>query len=111
MNSPQATPHLDGQQLYDYAQHLLLEQQQSVYEVRQALVERGLDIDRAQNVLTAIEDDLRHAEKERARRDVLFGSLWLVGGLIAVAAQVHVVFWGAVAVGVVLFGRGVGKMG
>jgi hypothetical protein len=111
MNNPQAATHLDVQQLYDYAKHLLLDQQQSIYEVRQALVERGLDLDSAQNVLTAIEDDLQHAEKERAQRDVLFGSLWLVGGIIATLAQVHFVFWGAIVIGAVLFGRGVVKMG
>ena len=111
MNNPQVSPHLEVRQLYDYAEHLLLAEQKSVYEVRQALVERGLDIDRAQNVLTAIEDDLQAAEKTRAQRDVLFGSLWLVGGIIATVAQVHVVFWGAILIGAVLFGRGVGKMG
>lgn len=36
---------------------------------------------------------------ERAKKDILYGALWCVGGLVATAAEIGYIFWGAIVFG------------
>lgn len=44
--------------------------------------------------------------KEKAKRDMLFGALWCVGGIIATLADIGFIFWGAIVFGGIQFFRG-----
>ncbi|MES2141232.1 MAG: hypothetical protein V4511_16105 [Bacteroidota bacterium] len=44
--------------------------------------------------------------KEKAKRDMLFGALWCIGGIIATAAHIGFIFWGAIIFGGIQFFRG-----
>jgi hypothetical protein len=110
MNGSQHPQHLTVQRLYDFAAHQLLEQGKTSYEVQQLLIQKGLEPASAHYVVTNIEDQIRQAEKKRARRDMLFGGLWLVGGIAATASGIGLIFWGAIVFGLIQFGRGVAKL-
>lgn len=45
--------------------------------------------------------------KSRAKKDMLYGALWCVGGLVATAANIGFIFWGAIIFGGFQFIKGV----
>ncbi len=40
------------------------------------------------------DDEYIQAKKQQAKSDMLFGSLWCIGGIIATAADIGFIFWG-----------------
>jgi len=44
--------------------------------------------------------------KKQANKDMLYGALWCVGGLVATMADVGFIFWGAIVFGAVQFFKG-----
>jgi len=43
---------------------------------------------------------------KRANKNMLYGALWCVGGIIATAADFGYIFWGAIMFGAIQFFRG-----
>ena len=46
------------------------------------------------------------ARMERANKDMLYGALWCVGGIVGTAAQIGFIFWGAILFGGIQFFKG-----
>lgn len=93
-------------QIYNTAAHLLLEEQRSPYETKQALIAQGLDEASASVVVDNITNEIDKAKKSKANKDMLYGALWCVGGIVATVANVGFIFWGAIVFGAIQFIQG-----
>jgi hypothetical protein len=52
------------------------------------------------------EQEYISAKKKQAENDMLYGALWCIGGIIATAAHIGFIFWGAILFGGIQFCRG-----
>jgi hypothetical protein len=93
-------------QHYGFAANLLVNENKNSVEVRDALVEKGLTHDAASTIVTNLEEQIAEARKDRANKDMLYGALWCVGGIIATAANIGFIFWGAILFGGIQFVKG-----
>jgi hypothetical protein len=46
-----------------------------------------------------LEEQMREAKKSQAKKDVLWGAVWCIGGLIGTFANTGFIFWGAIIFG------------
>jgi hypothetical protein len=92
---------------YNYAANLLVVHQKAPEEVKNLLVERGLERERANVIVMELEQQILDAKKERAKKDMIYGALWCVGGIIFTVADTGFIFWGAIVFGGIQFFRGV----
>ena len=74
--------------------------------VRDTLMAEGVDLETADEVVGNLELQLDAARKERARKDMLYGGLWCVGGIVMTLADVGYIFWGAIVFGGIQLFRG-----
>lgn len=93
-------------ELYNYAANLLVNEKKSSDEVKNALTEKGLSDDAAFTIVSNLEGEIRKARKEGATKDMIYGALWCVGGIIATIAQIGFIFWGAILFGGIQFIKG-----
>jgi hypothetical protein len=93
-------------QIYDYAANLLVNEKRSAIETKNALIEQGLDEESAAIVVSNLEKQIKDAKKEGANKDMLYGALWCIGGIIATAADFGFIFWGAIVFGAIQFIKG-----
>src|ERR1700741_4667812 len=78
------------------------------YEVKTALIQRGLTEDDATVVVdTLVEQLTKAAKKKKAQKDMLYGALWCIGGTGLTMANIGFIFWGAIVFGGIQFIRGV----
>lgn len=92
--------------IYDYAANLLVNENKSESEVEQILIAEGIDSESAKIVLANLSKQIIDAKKERANKDMLYGALWCIGGIIATLADIGFIFWGAIVFGGYQFFRG-----
>jgi hypothetical protein len=52
------------------------------------------------------EQEYISAKKKQAENDMLYGALWCIGGIIATAAHIGFIFWGAILFGGIQFFKG-----
>ncbi|WPV00590.1 hypothetical protein SNE26_02270 [Mucilaginibacter sp. cycad4] len=102
----QTTTAVDINEMYQYATNLFVGGQNS-YEVKTALMTRGLDEGNADYIVQQLDQQINNAHKERAKKDMLYGALWCVGGLVLTLAHIGFIFWGAIVFGGIQFFRGV----
>jgi hypothetical protein len=50
--------------------------------------------------------NMNDAKKERANKDMLYGALWCIGGIVATVADFGYIFWGAIIFGAIQFLKG-----
>lgn len=102
--------------IYEYAADLFINKDKNSYEVKMALVAKGMSEENAQIVVDRLEDEIEQARKRRANKDMLWGAVWCIGGTIVTIATYsaasngggrYVVAWGAIIFGGVQFIRGV----
>jgi hypothetical protein len=86
-------------QIYDYAANLMVNGNKNSHEVINALMEEGLSRDSAAIVVENLQKQISSAKKERATKDIVYGALWCVGGIVATAADIGFIFWGAIVFG------------
>ena len=91
----------------NYAIQLLVNQGLNDVEAERKLVEKGIDAQEAKTVVAQISQQITDAKRERANKDMLYGALWCVGGLIATVADIGYIFWGAIVFGGIQFFKGV----
>lgn len=90
--------------VYEYAIEKHLEDKKSLAQVKQLLMCRGLDAEAADTVI----ENIREMKRKYAKKDMLYGFLWLVGGIAATALTAGMVlFYGAVFWGGWQFLRGI----
>ncbi|OJJ17051.1 hypothetical protein BKI52_30515 [marine bacterium AO1-C] len=101
-------------QIYDYAANLLVNEKYTSYETEQALIEQGLDEETAAVVVRKLEQEIGDVKQKRANKDMLYGALWCIGGIVITAASysaasgggTYVVTWGAIVFGAIQFFKG-----
>ncbi|TDW44335.1 hypothetical protein EV144_10988 [Flavobacterium sp. 270] len=100
-------------QHYNFAANLLLNQRKSGYETKNALIEQGLSTELASTLVEKLELQIQEAEYEatqgQAKKDMLYGALWCVGGTILTLSHIGFIFWGAIVFGGIQFFKGVIK--
>ncbi|MDP6634437.1 MAG: hypothetical protein QGG42_06040 [Phycisphaerae bacterium] len=82
--------------------------------VESMLVEEGLDQEAAAVVVANLSRMRAEAVGEAGRRNMLYGALWCIGGIVVTAATysaasgggTYVVAWGAIVFGAIQFFRG-----
>ena len=97
-------------QLYRYATHLLTEQDKTPTQVKKTLIAQGVDEQLAADIVKTIEGQVEQSRKTRAKRDMIFGGLWCVGGTVFTFADIGYIFWGAIVFGLIQFIRGVSNL-
>ena len=93
-------------QVYEHAANLMIDQKKNRQETQQALIEYGLDEESASIVVSNLEMQIEEAKKKRANNDMLYGAMWCIGGVIATAADIGFIFWGAIVFGGIQFFKG-----
>jgi hypothetical protein len=81
-------------QIYNFAANLMVKEKRSAIETKDILIKEGLDEASAATVVRNLELQIYDAKKERANKDMLYGALWCIGGIIATAAKILVLFFG-----------------
>lgn len=101
---------LDNQQavdqIYDYTANLLVKKNKSPSEVKKALMEEGIDEESSSIIVENLENQINKAKKDRANKDMLYGALWCIGGIIMTVADVGFIFWGVIVFGGYQFLKG-----
>ena len=93
-------------QFYLQAEDLLYFKKKSNDETIAAIVDSGIDEEGAITIINNLEREFTVERKKRAEKDILYGALWCVGGLVATAAEIGYIFWGAILFGGIQFVRG-----
>jgi hypothetical protein len=89
----------------------------SDHQIRSMLVEKGLDPNDAATVVSNLSRLRSDAIREAGKKNMLYGAIWCIGGIVVTAATFsaaraggsYVVAWGAIIFGAVQFFRGVGQ--
>jgi hypothetical protein len=108
-NTPTTSNQQSAEDMFKYAAHLLIDRGQDSYEVKKALIARGVDEVNAALIIDRIEEELESRNKQEAIKDMLYGALWCIGGTVATLADFGFVFWGAIVFGGIQFFQGVYK--
>lgn len=72
------------------------------------LVKKGFDESKAIEMISeARKLYVGYVLKKKAQRDILFGSLWIAGGIIGTLANIGLIFWGAILFGFMQCSKGI----
>jgi hypothetical protein len=91
---------------YEYAANLLIHEKKTSQEVIGLLQKEGIDAKSAKNIVSKVEEQIKFAKKTRVNKDMLYGALWCIGGIVLTLAHVGYIFWGAIVFGAIQFFRG-----
>jgi len=94
---------------YRFATGMLLAGMNTV-EIKNSLLQRGLDNTSADYIIYELSQQVVNAKKARAKKDMLYGALWCIGGTALTMADVGFIFWGAIIFGAIQFIRGVSNI-
>jgi hypothetical protein len=93
-------------EFYNYAANLMINEKKSSGDIQTALIEKGLSENAAFTIVNNLENEFKNAKKEAAKKDMLYGALWCVGGTVATVANIGFIFWGAIIFGGIQFIKG-----
>ncbi len=93
--------------VYHYVANLLTQQNKDPYEVKQALVNNGIEPQEADRIIYEVEQQTNKIKNEAANKDMLWGAVWCIGGTIGTLANTGFIFWGAIIFGGIQFFKGV----
>lgn len=96
-------------QYYELAVKLLVQEKQRASKTQNILIEKGLDRETATAIVDSILLKIKEEEKKRSQMDILVGSLFFLGGIVASVAGSGGVFIGAILLGAFRFLRGLGR--
>ncbi len=98
---------------YEFAVHLILDEQMSYENARLNLVACGMDEERAAEIISEICESINRIsaeyEKEEEGSHIIAGFLWLIGGIVASAISSKLVFVGAIVYGIIKIFIGLSK--
>lgn len=89
-------------------------------QIKSLLVEKGLDKETAETVVTNLVEYRAQSLRAAGFRNIVFGALWCIGGIVVTAISysaavngggTYLVTWGAVVFGAVQFFRGLIQLG
>jgi hypothetical protein len=87
-------------------------------QIQATLVEKGLPQDAAEAVVSNLTRAVSEAKGKAGKKNMLYGALWCVGGIVVTAATysaasdgggTYVVAWGAIIFGAIQFFRGLAQ--
>lgn len=101
-------------QIYGFTADMLYNQKKSIEETKVALIENGLRAEDADVVIANLQNQYKQEKREAGNKNMLYGALWCVGGLLvtiltysaASDGGTYVVAWGAVIFGAIQFFKG-----
>lgn len=101
-------------QIYGFTADMLYNQKKSIEETKAALIENGLTAEDADVVIANLQNQYKQEKREAGNKNMLYGALWCVGGLLvtiltysaASDGGTYVVAWGAVIFGAIQFFKG-----
>lgn len=101
-------------QIYGFTADMLYNQKKSIEETKAALIENGLRAEDADVVIANLQNQYKQEKREAGNKNMLYGALWCVGGLLvtiltysaASDGGTYVVAWGAVIFGAIQFCKG-----
>lgn len=93
-------------EIYEHTAHLLVTEKRTSPEVIDILTGKGIPEDSARQIVNQVADHVSKAKKERAKKDMLYGALWCIGGIAATASGIGLIFWGAILFGGIQFIKG-----
>jgi hypothetical protein len=72
------------------------------------LLKKGYDEPRAvQMIIEARKLYVQHTLKRKAQKEIIFGSLWFVAGIVGTLANIGFIFWGAILYGMIQGAKGI----
>lgn len=80
--------------IYQYAANLMVVEKKGALAVRKELVNKGLDEESARFVVNNLKEEINAVQRKRAIKDIVWGSVWCIGGLIGTFANTGFIFWG-----------------
>lgn len=98
-------------QLYNYAANQLFNEEKKPHEVKNDLIAQGLDTQSAIAIVDNLTAQMSDAKKSQGKKDMMWGAVWCVGGLIGTLSDTGFIFWGAIIFGGIQFFRGLIAMG
>lgn len=101
-------------QIYGFTADMLYNQKKSIEETKAALIENGLRAEDVDVVIANLQNQYKQEKREAGNKNMLYGALWCVGGLLvtiltysaASDGGTYVVAWGAVIFGAIQFFKG-----
>ncbi|MGL4632346.1 MAG: hypothetical protein ACRCVT_14185 [Leadbetterella sp.] len=96
-----------NQELYNYAADLLYSGNKNSHEVKSLLIEKGLSDADAKTMINDLQSEIQIAKKKQAQKDVLWGAVWCIGGLIGTFSNTGFIFWGAIVFGGIQLIKGI----
>ncbi|HHG86323.1 MAG TPA: hypothetical protein ENJ82_16350 [Bacteroidetes bacterium] len=106
MNNGKVDSQEAANEVYEYAASLLVHEGKSPEEAKALLVQRGLSRETAGLIIDELLVEISKAKKGAGQKDMLYGALWCVGGLVGTFANIGFIFWGAIVFGAFQFIRG-----
>lgn len=97
---------LPDAQAVSLAADMMINQNMNDVEITQALTAKGYTQEQANGVVSLLQQQIVKARKNKAQKDMLYGALWCVGGIIGTAANIGFIFWGAIVFGGIQFFMG-----
>ena len=93
--------------VYNYAANLMINEGKSAFEAKESLVNMGLSDEDANTVVENLDEQIYEAKRSQSKKDMIYGALWCVGGLIGTFSNTGFIFWGAIVFGGFQFFKGV----
>lgn len=106
MENNESNPQEVVNKIYDYAANELLHAKKDPEDIKQLLQEKGIDADTASSIVENLVEQISDLKREQAKKDMLYGALWCVGGTVATLANIGFIFWGAIIFGGIQFFKG-----
>lgn len=117
-NGEAATQEEMVQALYQFAAEKMRDGA-SNQQIQAALMEQGVDRESAEMIVSQLSEARDAQLKEAAQKNMMFGALWCIGGIVVTVLTYsaasegggYVVAWGAIIFGAVQFFRGMFQTG
>ena len=116
MTQREPSPEEVARAVYGHAAGLM-KQGLSESQIKDRLVEKGLDRQAASTVVNRLVTLRHEAYQEAAKKNMLHGALWCIGGIIVTAVTyaaasgggTYIVAWGAIIFGAIQFFKGLSQ--
>jgi hypothetical protein len=105
-STPEETDEEIVRRIYAFAENLLFEEKMDKHLVVSELINNGVEPEIAKTIVK----NLISFQNERAKKDMLYGILWCIGGTVATIADIGYIFWGAILFGAIQFFKGLASL-
>jgi hypothetical protein len=90
--------------------HLIVKENKNEEQVIEVLHDYNIEFSQAKVIYDEVIKMIRNVENTQAHKDMLYGGLWLVGGIVFTYADIGYIFWGAIVFGGYQFFKGVSNL-